>query len=341
MATVGVVTDPIYLEHDPGSYHPESPERLRVLYELLEEEPGRMLRLHARRGSREEIGLVHSMDYFDYLASLSGQPRVALDPDTVMSGRSFEAALYAVGGVLNGIDALYEGTCDSVFALIRPPGHHASPDRGMGFCIFNNVAVGAAYAMSRHGCERVLIVDWDLHHGNGTQSAFYGDGRVLYFSTHQYPHYPGSGSVDETGTGEGAGFTVNVPLAVGAGDDEYREIFNRVLKPIALAYEPQLVLVSAGFDAHRRDPLGGMALTAEGYGTLTSIVRSIAAGAAGGRLLLALEGGYDLNGLRESVRTVLTRLSEGDDGLPGGETSPGPPVIERVLSVQRVYWPDL
>jgi acetoin utilization deacetylase AcuC-like enzyme len=243
--------------------------------------------------------------------------------------------------VLSGVDALHESRCDAVFAFVRPPGHHAEPDRGMGFCLFNNIAVGAAYAVRRYSYDRVLIVDWDLHHGNGTQKAFYEDPRVLYFSTHQYPYYPGSGSLEETGRGEGAGFTVNVPLSTGAGDEEYREIFERVLVPIALAYGPQLVMVSAGFDAHRADPLGGMMLSPAGYGALTRILMQVAERTAGGKLLFALEGGYDLGGLRESVKSVLQELS----GAKSGAASPagaGPTgvssLVERVLTHQRTWW---
>jgi acetoin utilization deacetylase AcuC-like enzyme len=214
----------------------------------------------------------------------------------------------------------------------------------MGFCLFNNIAIGAVYALRRYSCERVLIVDWDLHHGNGTQKAFYGDPRVLYFSTHQYPYYPGSGSMEETGRGEGAGFTVNVPISTGAGDDEYREIFERILIPIALAYRPQVVMVSAGFDAHRADPLGGMLLSPAGYAALTRILMDVADRTAGGKLLFALEGGYDLDGLRESVKSVMRELGSGKTGEPSPAAA-GPTrvssLVERILTLQRTWWPGI
>ena len=342
MKRLSIVRDPVYLEHKTGEFHPESHHRLEVLYRLLDQVEIKKLygTLEPRKATRAEIEYIHSPAYFKKAEATAGKSVTYLDPDTVASAGTFKAALYAAGGVLAGIDSLFSGAADSVLALIRPPGHHAEHDGGMGFCIFNNVAVGAVYAMKQHTIERVLIVDWDLHHGNGTQHAFYADPRVLYFSTHQYPYYPGSGAADEVGQGAGEGFTVNVPLAPGMGDNEYLTIFRNILTPIADRYRPQLVIVSAGFDTYRDDPLGGMELTSSGYATLTEIVKTIAEMHAEGRLLVALEGGYDLRGLQESVKSVIhTLISETKSGLPvyDREKDNGS-YIENVLAVQRRFW---
>jgi len=341
----GVVKHRIFIEHKTGPSHPESPRRLEVLYEMLKDKDiaERLEILSPRKASREEIEYNHMPAYFDYVAKTEGLSSSSLDMDTQLSAKSFEAALYAAGGVLLGIDALINTESTNVFALVRPPGHHAEANRGMGFCIFNNIAIGAEYAIRHHGIKRVLIVDWDLHHGNGTQHSFYSDDGVLYFSIHQYPHYPGTGDALEAGRGRGRGFTVNVPLGPRYGDYAYITLFEKVLRPIALLYKPELVLVSAGFDAHYADPLGGMELTAEGFSSLTGVVMDIAEKTAGGRLLLSLEGGYNLKALRESVKKVLLRLSG-----ESGSGTPEPPgsrrrqdvdmIINLVLNVQREFW---
>jgi acetoin utilization deacetylase AcuC-like enzyme len=344
---LAVVKDPIYLEHHTGGYHPENHHRLEAIYEMLEDDDikGKFEQLRPRKATREEIEYIHLPSYYTRIEATSGQPVIYLDPDTMTSARSFEAALYAAGGVLTGIDAIYSSQAKNIFALIRPPGHHAEKDRGMGFCLFNNIAIGAAYAMKKYSADRVLIVDWDLHHGNGTQKAFYRDSHVLYFSTHQYPYYPGSGDFDEVGQGEGKGYTVNVPLSTGKGDAEFYKIFKKVLEPIAGEYKPELVLVSAGFDSFAGDPLGGMGLTPAGYGTLIEIVKSIADNFSGGKLLMALEGGYDLAGLRECVKAVMKSLlgeNEPQKALVGGDIEEiGHTVdsaIESVKSVQKKFW---
>lgn len=338
--------DPVYLKHRTGEFHPESHLRLEALYELLDEPEmlGLYNPLEPRKATRKEIEYIHSPDYYDTVEATSSRDVTYLDPDTATSRHSFEAALYAAGGVLAGIDILLSDSKERVFALVRPPGHHAEKERGMGFCIFNNVAVGAAYAIERYSIRRVLIVDWDLHHGNGTQRSFYTDPRVLYFSTHQYPYYPGSGAAEETGHGEGEGYTVNVPLAPGMGDEEYCAIFERILLPIAQMYKPQLLLVSAGFDAYHDDPLGGMRLTSSGFKRLTEVLKSIAESHADGKLLLALEGGYDLNGLRDCVKSVIESLTDvkaastSRSGKQAAFRGQHERYIENVLSVQRRYW---
>ncbi|NOQ33934.1 MAG: histone deacetylase, partial [Methanosarcinales archaeon] len=251
--------------------------------------------------SIEEIRYVHDPDYITKVREYS-EREIQLDPDTVLCKASYHAALLAAGGMIRAVDLAAGG--ENAFALVRPPGHHALPDRGMGFCLFNNIAIGARHAQ-KIGYDRVLIVDWDGHHGNGTEYTFYDDPTVFYFSVHQYPHYPGTGSSDETGSGAGQGYTLNVPLPAGSGDAEYTRAFKEILMPAAIGFDPDIVLVSAGFDAHIDDPLAGMAVTTEEFGRMASIVSSIADRCCEGRLAITLEGGYDLHALSHSVVGVL------------------------------------
>lgn len=344
----GIVKDPIFLEHRTPISHPESPQRLEVVYGMLDGESmeGLFKVITPREATREEVELIHTHSYFDMIASTANQALTYLDQDTSTSEKSFKVALFAAGSIIKGIEELMEGNYRSIFALIRPPGHHAEANMARGFCIFNNIAIGAMYAITKYSLERILVVDWDLHHGNGTQHSFYSDPRVLYFSTHQYPYYPGTGSISEVGEGEGRGFTINVPLQAGHGDRDYINIFRRILEPVADIYKPQLVLVSAGFDTYYRDPLGGMKVTAEGFKALTGVVQCIANRYASDRLLLALEGGYHLSGLCECVRAVLKQLAGGESQPEAFEKdkledlSPGAVnIIEKVISVHREFWP--
>jgi acetoin utilization deacetylase AcuC-like enzyme len=225
-----------------------------------------------------------------------------------MSSGSLTAAYLAAGGTLAAVDAIMKRQVDHVFCAVRPPGHHAEAGRAMGFCLFNNVAIAARYMQKNHGLTRVLIVDWDVHHGNGTQHSFEDDPSVLYFSTHQYPHYPGTGRATEQGRGAGQGFTINVPMEAGEGDDEYRAVFHKSLVPAADDFKPEFVIISAGFDAHKDDPLASMGLTESGYADLTDIVAGIAKRHANGRILSSLEGGYNLTALAASVEVHISRL---------------------------------
>lgn len=304
MGKTGLVYDPRYLEHDMGLGHPESPNRLRAIVQQLEQSGtmARLIRIAPRMAEDEWITAVHTAAYLASLkqhAPASG--RVSLDPDTSMSPGSLTAAYLAAGGALAGVDAMMNSEVEHVFCAVRPPGHHAETNRAMGFCLLNNVAIAARYAQRKHGLSRVLIVDWDVHHGNGTQHSFEDDPSVLFFSTHQFPHYPGTGRESEHGRGAGEGYTINVPMEAGEGDDEYRTVFHKVLVPAAEQFKPDLVIISAGFDAHKDDPLASMGLTEAGYAELTGIVAGIARKHAQGRILSSLEGGYNLTALAASV----------------------------------------
>lgn len=311
MGRVGYVSHPAYLLHEMGRNHPESPERLRTIQVQLENS-GTWPRLHQvapRRAERKWIELVHRPSYVDSLERRSPSNGYAsLDPDTSMSPGTLNAAYLAAGGGLAAVDAILKNEIDQAFCAVRPPGHHAEADRAMGFCFFNTIAIAARYIQQRYHIQKVMIVDWDVHHGNGTQHTFYDDPTVLFFSTHQYPHYPGTGRAAETGEGKGKGFTINVPLSGGQGDDAYREIFQKFLIPAAETFQPDWVLISAGFDAHQNDPLASMGLTKQGYADLTAIVLGIAKKHANGRLISCLEGGYHLQALGESVEQHLLVL---------------------------------
>jgi len=311
MGRTGFVYHPAFLEHDMGPGHPESPERLRAIVNRLQSTGtlDRLQKIEPVSAPDEWITQIHTPAYVHTLkarAPTSG--RVSLDADTSLSPGSLAAAYLAAGGALAGADAIMSRRVDHVFCAVRPPGHHAERDRAMGFCLFNNVAIAARYFQRHHRIQRVLIVDWDVHHGNGTQHSFYDDSSVLFFSTHQYPHYPGTGRATERGVGEAEGTTINLPLSAGEGDDEYRELFHRVLVPAADTFKPDIVIISAGFDAHQDDPLASMGLTENGYAELTAIVGGIAAKHCQNRILSCLEGGYNLKALAASVERHLLTL---------------------------------
>ena len=311
MGKTGLVYHPAYLEHDMGAGHPESPDRLRAIMQQLEQSgtAAQLIRITPRKAEDEWITLVHTAKYVATLnryTPTSG--RVSLDPDTLMSAGSLNAAYLAAGGALAAVDAIMSQQVDHVFCAVRPPGHHAEAGRAMGFCLFNNVAIAARYVQKNYGLKRVLIVDWDVHHGNGTQHSFDDDPTILFFSTHQYPHYPGTGCATERGTGAGEGFTINVPMEAGEGDEAYHTIFLKSLVPAADDFKPEFVIISAGFDAHRDDPLASMGLTEVGYADLTGIVAGIARRHAQGRILSSLEGGYNLNALSASVDAHIKAL---------------------------------
>ncbi|MDF0667992.1 MAG: histone deacetylase [Nitrospira sp.] len=294
-----------------GPGHPESPHRLRAIMQRLEQSgtAARLVRIEPRRAEEEWITQVHATNYVEMLnREAPAVGRMPLDPDTSMSPGTLNAAYLAAGGTLAAVDAIMAHQVDHVFCAVRPPGHHAEAGRAMGFCFFNNVAIAARYVQKKYGLTRVLIVDWDVHHGNGTQHSFEQDPSVLFFSTHQYPHYPGTGRGTERGNGAGVGLTVNVPMEAGEGDEEYHAIFLKSLVPVADAFKPEFVIISAGFDAHKDDPLAGMGLTEAGYADLTEIVVGVAKRHAKGRILSSLEGGYNLTALAHSVDAHINAL---------------------------------
>jgi len=344
MSSLAIIKDDRYLEHIAGEGHPESPNRLRVIHDLIAKEFSGLPLIAPRLATKDELAAVHDPFYIQTVANTEGRAFSRLDADTGLSARSYEIARLAAGGLLQAVDALLAPgpqTLSSVFAFVRPPGHHAEPNHGMGFCLFNNIAIAAEYAIEKHGLKRILIVDWDLHHGNGTQKSFYDRSDVLFFSSHQYPHYPGTGSFDEVGSGKGEGFTVNAPFPSGFGDTEYIAVYERVLKPVALEYMPELVLVSAGFDPYIKDPLGGMEVTGDGFGNIASLVRSIANATCGGKVLLTLEGGYNPDGLREGVRSVLQALTGPARTAPAMDSPAAERVIQSIITRQKKYWKNL
>ncbi len=315
-----LVLDPRFRDHRNPSGHPERVERLDALLSLRDEVRERgLLLVEPRRATREEIRAVHTPAHHDRIAATENVARTILDPDTSAGPHSFVTASLAAGGFVALLEAIEAGRASRGFALARPPGHHAESERAMGFCLFNTVAVGAA-ALRRAGRERVAIVDWDVHHGNGTQEIFWRDANVLYVSLHQFPWYPGTGREDEIGEGPGRGTTLNIPLGAGSGDEEYAAAFEDQVVPALHEFGPDFLLVSAGFDPHFRDPLGSMRVTAEGFGQMARTLRTAAGTLCAGRLALVLEGGYHLEALRESVEVVLDVLAAPDGAAPDGGT---------------------
>ncbi len=310
MATrVGVIYDPIYLEHDTKD-HVENAQRLVVTTAHIQETfKEKLYHLSPRPATLQEISAVHAREYILHIREQASKGGGWLDPDTVTSPGSYDAAIYAAGGAITAVDAVLNRQVDCAFALVRPPGHHATCWQAMGFCLFNNIAIAAKYALMNFDIKRILIVDFDVHHGNGTQDAFYADPHVLYFSTHQYPLFPGTGTIDQTGTKQGEGFTVNVPLLAGWGDEEYQAVFEDILAPIARRFEPQLIMVSAGYDAHWADPLAQMQVSVSGFVRLVEITKTLADMLCQGKLVLVLEGGYHLQALPFSVGATLAILS--------------------------------
>ncbi|MCD6451001.1 MAG: histone deacetylase [Acidobacteria bacterium] len=312
MKRIGFVFDEIFLAHKTGN-HPESPERLSFLLHYLEERNWfeRLIRIKPEPATLSILSHIHTPSYIHSLKKeIERGARVLDDGDTIVSSHSYEAALYAAGAGITASSAILEGRLDSAFCAVRPPGHHAERDRAMGFCLFNNIAVTASYLKQDKGLSRILIIDFDVHHGNGTQNAFYDDPSILYISLHQYPHYPGTGSKEERGEGEGYGFTINIPLPAGSDDIDYITAFNEKVIPAGDAFRPEFVLVSAGFDPHRDDPLSAMRVTEDGFYQLTKMIREIAERWSQGRIVSILEGGYNLPALGRSVEHHLKALIE-------------------------------
>jgi len=313
VSKTGFLYDDIYLDHKTTDGHPETPQRLAAIVDRLKIKGlySQLIALSPEKASLEWLLTVHTPEYVERVEKSCDNNILYLDSiDTPISQQSYEAALFAAGGVLSATDAVMEKKVTNTFCAVRPPGHHAQKDEAMGFCIFNNIAIGARYIQKKYKLQKILIVDWDVHHGNGTQAVFYDDPNVMYFSVHQYPFYPGTGSGAEKGGGEGLNYNINIPLPAGSGDSEYLQAFEDKLKPAAIDFSPDFVLVSAGFDAHKDDLLGGMNVTPQGFAEMTRIVKQIAEKCCEGRLVSVLEGGYHLEGLADSVEAHIRILME-------------------------------
>jgi acetoin utilization deacetylase AcuC-like enzyme len=357
-----IFTSPRFADHLTPPGHPERVERFEVMQVAVGEfrQRGGPL-LDPRRVSDVELTRVHDADYVAKIKATAGRA-TALDPDTYTSPLTYEVATLAAGAAVTAVDHVLDaGRGARALAVVRPPGHHAERNRAMGFCLFNNIAVAAAHARGR-GLSRVAIVDYDVHHGNGTQSAFYADPRVLFVSSHQYPFYPGTGAAGDTGTGAGQGFTVNMPIAAGGTDADFARLYDSVALPIVRQFKPELILLSAGFDAHMDDPLGGMRLTTPFFRQLTAAVVSIADECCDGKLVAVTEGGYDLKALADSLRVTIEaletsvapagllreprptggdgepRVGRGSRSSPGGQTPRADATIEAVKPHLAKYW---
>ncbi len=310
----GFAYHPDYLNHNTGPGHPERPDRLRASLAALQQSDvwDQLHQVEPTPASVEQLTYAHNLAYPEHIRQHCEQ-EIPLTYDTTVGFESFDIALLSTGGVLRAADAVTTGEVKNAFAMVRPPGHHATPGQSMGFCLFNNIAVTARYLQREHGVGKVAIVDWDVHHGNGTQDIFYEDESVFFFSIHQSPLYPGTGSSRERGSGKAHGTTLNVPMPAGSGDDEYINIFTNVLVPALRDFSPEFLLISAGFDAHYLDPLSGTELTADGFAALTDLMLAFAQETTSGRVVSALEGGYSLEGVSESVVAHIERLAKEHD----------------------------
>ena len=308
MTALKVITHECFVRHESPPGHPERPDRIKTVWATLDEDFGHLTRLEAPLADKSHIGLVHGAKYYDFVASHEGKASgdfASLDPDTHMSLGSLEAGLRAVGASTLAVDEVMRGDAERVFVAARPPGHHAEPSRAMGFCLFSSAAIAAEHARHEHGLTKVAVLDFDVHHGNGTQAAFWDDGDLLFASSHQMPLYPGTGAVSETGCGN----IHNAPLRAGSSGADVVEVWRDHLLPKIKSEKPELIIISAGFDAHRRDPLASVDCEAEDFGTITTLIRNLAEDCAEGRVISLLEGGYDLQGLRDSLEAHLKALS--------------------------------
>ncbi len=337
-----LVRDRRFREHTPQRTHPECPERVAAIDQALDTLGDLVRMLEPREATDEELLAAHGHDYLDALEDCVGRTR-QLDPDTYCSPRSVQTARLAAGSLAEAALRVARGDATRAFAALRPPGHHAEHDRAMGFCLLNNVAIAARALLDQTGIERIAIVDWDVHHGNGTQHAFETERDVFFASLHQFPFYPGTGALDEQGQDDGLGATLNLPLPAGCGDAEYGLLFETVLAPVLLAFKPEIILVSAGFDAHELDPLGGMAVTTRGFGLFAERLCSIADETCGGRIVMALEGGYDLDALADSVAETVRVLAEPGRRSPGFPLSSasGIEMAENLREAHARHWPSL
>jgi acetoin utilization deacetylase AcuC-like enzyme len=342
MSVILIHTDR-FVEHQTPPGHPERPERAEVMDAVADHWRSRGTEIVApREATHEQLARVHDEDYIRRIAATVDRA-TALDPDTYTSPASYEIARLAAGAAVDAVERVMGGSHKTAVAMVRPPGHHAERDRAMGFCLFNNVAVAAAHAKTV-GAAKVAIVDYDVHHGNGTQHIFEADPHVLYVSTHQFPYYPGTGAAGEVGRGPGLGFTVNVPMEVGAVDEDYQTVFAGIVLPILRQFEPDLLIVSAGFDAHERDPLGGMRATTDAFAAMTKELRAVAEECCRGRMMLVTEGGYDLQALAASLNAVIETLHASARTLPvqwpssGVASSRGDASVAAARATLHPFW---
>lgn len=337
---IAVVRDEIFLAHKTGHTHPEKPARLKAIYRLLDREFSEgLIRIKPQPATLEQLELVHTPVYIQKVLRTADQNFTSLATQTPVSAQTYLAAWLAAGSCIAGIDALLTGTCEACLCLVRPPGHHALADRAAGFCVFNNLAVAARYAIESHGIQRVLIIDWDVHHGNGIQDIFYRENAVFYFSTHDPNLFPFSGKWTETGMDHGLGYTLNIPMPREINDNDVAHVYWHVLSPLIRAYRPQLILISAGFDAHRRDTIGRWRLSAAVFGRLTELLRDLRASNHRPPILFSLEGGYEPLSLAECLRKVLLALTT--HPRPAVSTPVRTPLgirlIEKAREIHRPY----
>ena len=337
---VAIIRDERFLEHKTGHVHPEHPNRLKAIYRMLDTDfSDGLLKIEAEPATLEHLELVHTPSYIEKVLKTADHTFSSLAPDTPTSAKTYEAAWLAVGACLKGLDALLSGQCDVCFSLIRPPGHHALPDRAGGFCIFNNLGVTARYAMNEHGLRRILIIDWDTHHGNGLNDLFYGEKEVLYFSSHDIGLYPYGGDWEETGEKEGQGYTINLPVPRELEDQEFLHLYHEILGPLFRRYNPDLILVVAGFDAHHEDPVGRSILTEKAFRGLTQMILDLSAEIDHPPILFALEGGYDPLALSRAVKGVLEVLTgkNHEEHFEGEVTDPVRELLEKARRIHAKF----
>jgi acetoin utilization deacetylase AcuC-like enzyme len=334
---VGIARDERFLEHKTGHFHPEHPNRLTSISRMIDQEfSGKVIDFKPEPASLEHIERVHKPSHIRQMLKTAELRLTSLAPDTPVSATSYLSAWLAVGACLQGVDLLMSKDCDAFFALVRPPGHHALPDRAGGFCLFNNLAIAAVYAIEKYKLERILIIDWDIHHGNGINDFFYEDRRVFYFSTHDLMLYPYSGEIDQTGKGDGDGYTINIPIDRSFTDDDIVYIYQETLTPLINGYKPQMVMIAAGFDAHADDPIGRSRLTEKTYAGITALLVRLKAVHGQFPLLFSLEGGYDQRALSQSVKGVLAELIK-EHQTETTAVSPSQEAIKLIENVREIH----
>jgi acetoin utilization deacetylase AcuC-like enzyme len=342
---VCIVRDERYLDHKPGYTHPESPNRLRAIHQMLDKDfPNGLVSLDPELASLEHLELVHRPSYIKKVMKTADHKFTSLAPDTPASARTYLAAWLAVGGCIKGLEALLSGECDACFVLSRPPGHHALPDRAGGFCIFNNLGIAAKYAIKHRGVKRILIVDWDIHHGNGLNDLFLEEKGVLYFSTHDTLLYPYTGDWEETGKGEGEGYTINIPIPRTLTDDDFLHVYQEVLGPVVRRFLPEMIFIDAGFDGHHEDLIGRSKFTEKVFGWLTRLCLKLRAEIGAPPILFALEGGYAPRAVASSVKEVLKALVEAGHGaeFPKAQSGQAVEIVEKAKRIHAKYgvWTD-